>query len=115
MFTFFFTMIRRPPRSTLFPYTTLFRSRKGMDDVRGLVPRAAHGVGSQVRGVGLGQDPLGRDAGGSLAELVGPRVRDVAGERDVVVAFERDRQELRAGEAVQDDSAAEAGQCGGRL
>src|SRR5690554_7244295 len=25
---FFFFMIRRPPRSTLFPYTTLFRSRK---------------------------------------------------------------------------------------
>src|SRR5256885_10091515 len=26
---FFFLMIRRPPRSTLFPYTTLFRSRNG--------------------------------------------------------------------------------------
>src|SRR5687768_18229656 len=25
---FFFLMIRRPPRSTLFPYTTLFRSRR---------------------------------------------------------------------------------------
>src|SRR5256885_11972840 len=28
-FFFFFLMIRRPPRSTLFPYTTLFRSRRG--------------------------------------------------------------------------------------
>src|SRR2546428_5392791 len=27
-FYFFFLMIRRPPRSTLFPYTTLFRSRR---------------------------------------------------------------------------------------
>src|SRR6266705_6263423 len=27
-FFFFFLMIRRPPRSTLFPYTTLFRSRE---------------------------------------------------------------------------------------
>src|SRR3712207_8236864 len=27
MSIFFFLMIRRPPRSTLFPYTTLFRSR----------------------------------------------------------------------------------------
>src|SRR5215218_11287876 len=27
---FFFLMIRRPPRSTLFPYTTLFRSRSGV-------------------------------------------------------------------------------------
>src|SRR5260370_9400415 len=26
-FLFFFLMIRRPPRSTLFPYTTLFRSK----------------------------------------------------------------------------------------
>src|SRR5574343_1252889 len=28
-FFFFFLMIRRPPRSTLFPYTTLFRSDTG--------------------------------------------------------------------------------------
>src|SRR5437899_5675472 len=27
MFFFFFLMIRQPPRSTLFPYTTLFRSQ----------------------------------------------------------------------------------------
>src|SRR5256885_11095233 len=27
-FLFFFLMIRRPPRSTLFPYTTLFRSNE---------------------------------------------------------------------------------------
>src|SRR5204863_7729034 len=29
IFCFFFLLIRRPPRSTLFPYTTLFRSRRG--------------------------------------------------------------------------------------
>src|SRR3712207_9048575 len=28
-YVFFFLMIRRPPRSTLFPYTTLFRSHPG--------------------------------------------------------------------------------------
>src|SRR2546429_4545447 len=28
LLSFFFLMIRRPPRSTLFPYTTLFRSRE---------------------------------------------------------------------------------------
>src|SRR6266487_6219040 len=28
LFFFFFLRIRRPPRSTLFPYTTLFRSRR---------------------------------------------------------------------------------------
>src|SRR3712207_8253689 len=31
---FFFLMIRRPPRSTLFPYTTLFRSLLGVLDVQ---------------------------------------------------------------------------------
>src|SRR5437016_8305179 len=30
-------MIRRPPRSTLFPYTTLFRSAKGPDRVSGVI------------------------------------------------------------------------------
>src|SRR3712207_6953361 len=42
---FFFLMIRRPPRSTLFPYTTLFRS--GRVDLAGLVldPAEAHAQG----------------------------------------------------------------------
>src|SRR5687768_17861036 len=41
-------MIRRPPRSTLFPYTTLFRSGVGRvtEDVRELAP-----VGDPLRGV----------------------------------------------------------------
>src|SRR3712207_7444554 len=34
-------MIRRPPRSTLFPYTTLFRSAQPGRPVRVRVPRAA--------------------------------------------------------------------------
>src|SRR3712207_7630777 len=33
-------MIRRPPRSTLFPYTTLFRSRRRPRDVHGVPPAA---------------------------------------------------------------------------
>src|SRR5256885_12727876 len=47
IFLFFFLMIRRPPRSTLFPYTTLFRSLArrvmqhfelvGQDQLRGLI------------------------------------------------------------------------------
>src|SRR5688572_32754788 len=35
-------MLRRPPRSTLFPYTTLFRSQKV---AQGLTPCATHGYG----------------------------------------------------------------------
>src|SRR6266536_1879768 len=37
-FYFFFLMIRRPPRSTLFPYTTLFRSRRAEGDADGQGP-----------------------------------------------------------------------------
>src|SRR3712207_7444541 len=43
---FFFLMIRRPPRSTLFPYTTLFRSKgspQGEKPPRS--PRGARGLG----------------------------------------------------------------------
>src|SRR2546426_4839666 len=38
VFVFFFLMIRRPPRSTLFPYTTLFRSGAvgGAEEARAL-------------------------------------------------------------------------------
>src|SRR3712207_8538215 len=32
MMFFFFLMIRRPPRSTLFPYTTLFRSKVSLSN-----------------------------------------------------------------------------------
>src|SRR2546422_6853071 len=35
MLLFFFLMIRRPPRSTLFPYTTLFRSPRAAAAERG--------------------------------------------------------------------------------
>src|SRR5260370_24456739 len=59
-------MIRRPPRSTLFPYTTLFRSghrgRHGLVVDRAVLRLGlAHGAGfgRAVRRVpGLGEDPL---------------------------------------------------------
>src|SRR5438552_6688161 len=50
----FFLMIRRPPRSTLFPYTTLFRSGPGWlheikhDGYRALIRRDGPGVVSIV-------------------------------------------------------------------
>src|SRR2546429_1049164 len=43
-------MIRRPPRSTLFPYTTLFRSaRTVQDDLRDGAHAAARNVGGAAR------------------------------------------------------------------
>src|SRR3712207_7542303 len=41
-------MIRRPPRSTLFPYTTLFRSSTSLDDPADV--RAAVAVAAPLRG-----------------------------------------------------------------
>src|SRR6478672_12703619 len=41
---FFFLMIRRPPRSTLFPYTTLFRSRDVLRRRDGYLPGAPRGL-----------------------------------------------------------------------
>src|SRR2546426_8937823 len=66
---FFFLMIRRPPRSTLFPYTTLFRSRLG-------APRRPNGVGRGCArrerrgggGTGRGRQKTGEDT----AELQSP-------------------------------------------
>src|SRR5207248_9437440 len=53
--SFFFLMIRRPPSSTLFPYTTLFRS--GGDARHGW----AHRAPGSVRCVGAGfHAPVGR-------------------------------------------------------
>src|SRR2546427_10745803 len=49
---FFFLMIRRPPRSTLFPYTTLFRSALRLEpDVRV----------REDRRIGVLRRPVGRD------------------------------------------------------
>src|SRR2546422_8310045 len=51
-FFFFFLMIRRPPRSTLFPYTTLFRARQpagqGGEERLRAFPPALEGTGPQM-------------------------------------------------------------------
>src|SRR3712207_9401689 len=52
-------MIRRPPRSTLFPYTTLFRSRGPQADLDPAAAQLAHAELGEV-GRRLAHDPLGR-------------------------------------------------------
>src|SRR5258708_16731239 len=49
---FFFLMIRRPPRSTLFPYTTLFRSASVSSKVA-VAPCSCAGAVSAGEGVGV--------------------------------------------------------------
>src|SRR2546430_13345766 len=63
MLFFFFLMIRRPPRSTLFPYTTLFRSVSGGP---GGARRAADPAGAGVGGAARGVHRAGAGVGGAL-------------------------------------------------
>src|SRR2546429_10003750 len=66
---FFFLMIRRPPRSTLFPYTTLFRSQRvhvlgiALEDrlIRGDCLTVASLEEARARGTEHALEDLGRD------------------------------------------------------
>src|SRR2546426_9216499 len=64
---FFFLMIRRPPRSTLFPYTTLFRSRVRFQPVVAIGDEVVGDV--EVAGLEL-RRPAGRLRHRDPAELV---------------------------------------------
>src|SRR5690606_40452138 len=76
------SLVPRPPRSTLFPYTTLFRSRRDADDFRGA---AAMQVGAELAFLGgalHGGDDLVADheaadvgAAGFLDEFLHQEVR----------------------------------------
>src|SRR3712207_7999369 len=79
-------MIRRPPRSTLFPYTTLFRSGA----VRGVrAVRAAGGAARRATGV-----PLLRHLAGGL-ELLAVRLRGRRVDRGLALDLLLDRKSTR--------------------
>src|SRR3712207_8613765 len=67
-------MIRRPPRSTLFPYTTLFRSKVGMTtETPSRLPRTCAALYRRRRG-----DDGRRSAAGGVGQH---RQRDLRGDR----------------------------------
>src|SRR2546427_8784417 len=74
MHRFFFLMIRRPPRSTLFPYTTLFRSGVGdqLDDLARFAvlaaPRSAGTSRTRTRSGKVGTAGKRRDAAKDRSE-----------------------------------------------
>src|SRR5438067_8401573 len=73
-------MIRRPPRSTLFPYTTLFRSRKAHGE------DAGNGDTRDTEAGGENQAPAWSEAEGGLADQA---------QRDVVHRRVADRKSTR--------------------
>src|SRR2546430_17728256 len=81
-------MIRRPPRSTLFPYTTLFRSGLGERQVGRGVDRGELGRGV-VGGVGV-EHARGRARG--VGDVRGPRGVDLHHEGDRLVGRSEERR-----------------------
>src|SRR3712207_9453710 len=90
-------MIRRPPRSTLFPYTTLFRSRhgqlhhaqralRGAGDSAGAERRGERGTAVAMKVVIMG---CGR-VGARIASIL-----DHNGHRVTVIDTDRDRKSTR--------------------
>src|SRR2546426_7579120 len=70
-------MIRRPPRSTLFPYTTLFRS---------LAPLAIAGAGFDGAGVSACVKS-GREAGKQILERLGDRKSTRLNSSHLVISY----------------------------
>src|SRR5258706_6367526 len=70
---FFFLMIRRPPRSTLFPYTTLFRSSRAFD--AGQIGHRWHGQLNHPVAPVIAErpSPSGSDRGYRMIKLPVPR------------------------------------------
>src|SRR5256885_8735038 len=84
-------MIRRPPRSTLFPYTTLFRSRPGPRWARSSGPRPpGPGPFASPRSFGLLARALGGLFGPDLPEELGDPIQ--LGQPDVLLELELRRE-----------------------
>src|SRR5689334_24873143 len=74
-FLFFFLMMRRPPRSTLFPYTTLFRSA----DAEEAAGMAKEIEAAGMRWIELNVSPphAGEASPGAITAAFGPAVHDL--------------------------------------
>src|SRR6266481_3098387 len=113
---FFFLMIRRPPRSTLFPYTTLFRSRSErrlrdvvVREVRAEVGHALPGLREALRSGGSAS--WEKAAALALGASVASEVEVLAADGQLLLSMptvppvgyrpaEREAQALGSGEVV---------------
>src|SRR2546422_9856034 len=99
-------MIRRPPRSTLFPYTTLFRSRIAFDDLRvahvfapvsGRIVKIDAAPGQQVRKGDALLEIESPDVGAAFADLGKAEADLAAAEREL----KREQELVEAQAAAQ--------------
>src|SRR3712207_7917802 len=88
MWIIFFLMIRRPPRSTLFPYTTLFRSHVDL-----------HAAGPQQFLGDLEAAVLTDDDARDVVEQRRPRAHEAGGEGRVEDAADRKSTRLNSSHA----------------
>src|SRR5256885_13092310 len=80
-------MIRRPPKSTLFPYTTLFRSVQFLQQILSRVPRIIHEFF-------LLHDPQEMRGSHIIREIPAPGGTDPAGQAEAVILY-LDRKSTR--------------------
>src|SRR2546422_1935584 len=81
-------MIRRPPRSTLFPYTTLFRSAAAFADENNLRENAGQAVNEAKR--------RAKDAGKIIRDAAGPAGRKAEKVFNEAVRSEEHTSELQS-------------------
>src|SRR5258707_13519388 len=102
---FFFLMIRRPPRSTLFPYTTLFRSFQRQDATRGDARVSAPTHADRHGAANAALDPETLEAApGTVHESVEGWVPTLATEDDLRVALEKAFDYRRAAAVTKKDA-----------
>src|ERR1041384_2805043 len=107
-------MIRRPPRSTVFPYTTLFRSARPAETLR--LERRRLGIGSDVRcGAGAVRLAEGVPAGNQRYRLLVIHRHAAEGLANVFLGSERIRLAVRAFRIHEDEAHLHGGERIGEL
>src|SRR2546422_8633997 len=99
---FFFLMIRRPPRSTLFPYTTLFRSPPPPEHRDPIEPWQAEIEDDGVVGLGVPEEVPLLAVAGAIDRVPGARqrLRQLPAERRVVLDDQDPHQSCRCRRAA---------------
>src|SRR2546430_8106324 len=113
-------MIRRPPRSTLFPYTTLFRSRSIEEPLRQIVDNAGEDAAVILNRVKEGKGAFGYNAAtGKFGDLLEEGILDptkvtrLALQNAASVAGLLLTTEVMVAEAPKDEEHSHAGPPGG--